>query len=139
MSTQVTMATVAATTPPLASRLGPSISLAKNNDFSTAKRKRVEQQGRDVVQRSPNEVHQPINTRPDVTREKQPQNGSLERKQSRGRQPSLRHVKNSTEVLRQRSAKRANQAVGVDSTPGGKEGRHFTVANVGNNGKIYLR
>ncbi|KAL8758826.1 MAG: hypothetical protein Q9184_003809 [Pyrenodesmia sp. 2 TL-2023] len=139
MITQATMVTVAATTPPLASRLDPSISLAKTNDFSTAKRKRSDQQGKDVVQRPPNEVCQPVNTRPDVTREKQPQSGNLERKQSRGRQPSLRHVKNSTEVLRQRSAKRANQGVGVDSAPGGKEGRHFTVANVGNNGKIYLR
>lgn len=139
MITQASMATVAATTPPLASRLDPSIPLAKNNDFSTAKRKRIDLLNREVAQRPPNEAHQPIHTTPDVTREKQPQSGNLERQQSRGRQPSLRHVKNSTEVLRQRSAKRANQGVGADSTPGGREGRHFTVANVGNNGKIYLR
>ncbi|KAL8689308.1 MAG: hypothetical protein Q9218_004998 [Villophora microphyllina] len=69
----------------------------------------------------------------------QPAPGKTERSRSRGRQPSLRHVKNSTEVLRQRSTKRANQESGVDSGPGGREGRHFTVANVGNNGKIYLR
>ncbi|KAI4164542.1 MAG: hypothetical protein LQ342_001855 [Letrouitia transgressa] len=58
---------------------------------------------------------------------------------SRGRQPSLRHVKNSTEVLRQRSQKRANQDVTPDGNSEGRKGRHFTVANVGNNGKIYLR
>ncbi|KAL9607330.1 MAG: hypothetical protein Q9167_007748 [Letrouitia subvulpina] len=58
---------------------------------------------------------------------------------SRGRQPSLRHVKNSTEVLRQRSQRRANQDVTSDGNSDGRKGRHFTVANVGNNGKIYLR
>lgn len=58
----------------------------------------------------------------------------------RGRQNSLRHVKNSTEVLRQRSTKRAvKDSAGMDGTSGAREGRQFMVANVGNNGRIYLR
>lgn len=64
---------------------------------------------------------------------------STEKLEGRGRQISLRYVKNSTEVLRQRSAKRAGKDAGVDGTSGAREGRQFTVANVGNNGKIYLR
>ncbi|KAL8831778.1 MAG: hypothetical protein Q9191_000664 [Dirinaria sp. TL-2023a] len=61
------------------------------------------------------------------------------RTNSRGRQNSLRRVKNSTEVLRQRSANRGNQDIASDGAAGGREGRQFTVANVGNNGRIYLR
>lgn len=57
----------------------------------------------------------------------------------RGRQNSLRHVKNSTEVLRQRSTKRTAKENGSDLNAAAREGRQFTVANVGNNGKIYLR
>lgn len=64
---------------------------------------------------------------------------SSEHSRSRGRQSSLRHVKNSTEVLRQRSLKRGNKGVGTDANAVTREGRQFTVANVGNNGKIYLR
>ena len=58
---------------------------------------------------------------------------------SRGRQTSLRRVKNSKEVMRQRSANRHNQDVAPDGNAGSREGRQFTVANVGNNGRIYLR
>ena len=69
---------------------------------------------------------------------------NLDRKPSgdvtaRGRQNSLRHAKNSKEVLRQRSVNRGNKDVAPDGTSGGREGRQFTVANVGNNGRIYLR
>lgn len=64
---------------------------------------------------------------------------STEKLEGRGRQISLRYVKHSTEVLRQRSAKRAGKDAGGDGTSGAREGRQFTVANVGNNGKIYLR
>ena len=67
------------------------------------------------------------------------QRKSSERTRSRGRQNSLRHVKNSTEVLRQRSLKRGNRGVASDKNVATREGRQFTVANVGNNGKIYLR
>ena len=73
------------------------------------------------------------------------QSGSnLDRKPSekataRGRPTSLRHAKNSKEVLRQRSANRGNKDAAPDGTSGGREGRQFTVANVGNNGRIYLR
>lgn len=75
---------------------------------------------------------------PAVNPSKRSQDGGLQPTVSRGRRPSLRHVKNSNEVLRERSVKKANLDV-VDSTPVGREGRQFTVANVGNNGKIYLR
>ncbi|KAL2375488.1 hypothetical protein RJ035_001369 [Blastomyces gilchristii] len=62
----------------------------------------------------------------------------------RQRTNSLRRVKNSSEVLRQRALKRSNT---IDVTPegigtvglGGREARHFTVGNVGHNGKLYLR
>ena len=64
---------------------------------------------------------------------------SSEHQEVRGRRNSLRHVKNSTEMLRQRSAKRAAKEGGSEATSGPREGRQFTVANVGNNGKIYLR
>ncbi|ODH13941.1 hypothetical protein ACO22_06776 [Paracoccidioides brasiliensis] len=57
---------------------------------------------------------------------------------------SLRRVKNSSDVLRQRALKRSNT---IDVTPesigkamlGGREARNFTVGNVGHNGKMYLR
>lgn len=63
-----------------------------------------------------------------------------EKPEIRGRQNSLRHAKNSTEVLRQRSTKRTvKDSAGMDGTSGAREGRPFMVANVGNNGRIYLR
>ncbi|OJD15469.1 hypothetical protein AJ78_04264 [Emergomyces pasteurianus Ep9510] len=57
---------------------------------------------------------------------------------------SLRRIKNSSEVLRQKALKRSNT---IDVTPegignamlGGREARNFTVGNVGHNGKMYLR
>ncbi len=69
---------------------------------------------------------------------------SLKRKLSdrtgkKERQNSLRHVKNSTEVLRQRSAQTGGGTITPDGSSGGREGRKFTVGNVGNNGIIYLR
>ena len=57
----------------------------------------------------------------------------------RGRQNSLKRTKDSTDVLRQRSLKRDGKSGVVDPNPMTREGRQFTVANVGNNGKIYLR
>ena len=62
-----------------------------------------------------------------------------EKQETRGRQNSLRHVKNSTEVLRQRSTKRVVKETALDANAAAREGRQFTVASVGNNGKIYLR
>lgn len=61
----------------------------------------------------------------------------------RARQTSLRRVKNSTDILRERSVRR--QQVKIESVPDGNSASRdvkatkFTVANVGNNGKIYLR
>lgn len=62
-----------------------------------------------------------------------------EKQETRGRHNSLRHVKNSTEVLRQRSTRRAAKETMLDANAAAREGRQFTVASVGNNGKIYLR
>lgn len=62
-----------------------------------------------------------------------------ERAGKKERQNSLRHVKNSTEVLRQRSAQTGGGSITPDGASGGREGRQFTVGNVGNNGIIYLR
>jgi hypothetical protein len=56
----------------------------------------------------------------------------------RTRNNSLRHVKNSKELLRERSIKR-NVVRGVDAHATSKEGRNFTVGNVGTGGLIYLR
>ncbi|CAD6567754.1 MAG: Guanine nucleotide exchange factor lte1 [Alectoria sarmentosa] len=64
---------------------------------------------------------------------------SSENTRIRGRQNSLKRTKNSTDVLRQRSLKRDGKAGAADSNHATREGRQFTVANVGNNGKIYLR
>lgn len=63
----------------------------------------------------------------------------VDKQENRGRKNSLRHVKNSTEVLRQQSTKRAAKESVVDANTAAREGRQFTVASVGNNGKIYLR
>lgn len=62
-----------------------------------------------------------------------------ERTGKKERQNSLRHVKNSTEVLRQRSGQSSAGNITPDGGSGSREGRQFTVANVGNNGMIYLR
>ena len=131
------MASVASANPPTP-HIDPNIATAKSNGSDTAKRKRVHQaegtsQG-NLQQLEPSKVD-----KAGTTEGKQTQAGKAERTQSRGRQQSLRHVKNSTEVLRHRSSKRGNQGTEQDKTPGGREGRSFTVANVGNNGKIYLR
>ncbi|KAL8696298.1 MAG: hypothetical protein Q9224_002867 [Gallowayella concinna] len=108
-----------ASRPPLVFHDDQSPPVSKNGTSNTAKRKRND------IQPEPSENQQ--------------HNGSLERTVSRGRRPSLRNVKDSTEVLRQKSAKRADQDFLSDNTSAAREGRQFTVANVGNNGKIYLR
>jgi len=56
----------------------------------------------------------------------------------RTRNNSLRHVKNSKELLRERSIKR-NIVHSTDALATSKEGRNFTVGNVGTGGLIYLR
>ncbi|KAJ9219162.1 hypothetical protein DTO280E4_4338 [Paecilomyces variotii] len=57
------------------------------------------------------------------------------------RAQSLLRVKNSAEMLWQRSTKRSNNVPESvpESSPTGREGKHFTVGNVGNNGRLYLR
>lgn len=64
-----------------------------------------------------------------------------EKAAARGRQNSLRRVKDSTDMLRERSLHRtqSKKDTPAEGTAGGREGRQFTVANVGNNGMIYLR
>ncbi|KAL9028179.1 MAG: hypothetical protein Q9196_003416 [Gyalolechia fulgens] len=133
------MATVASSTP-LASHIDPTFSFATKNESDTAKRKRTNPRPEDSSGTLQQQFqHSRTAAERGVPEEKQTQGAGLQRQPSRGRQPSLRHVKNSTEVLRQRSTQRANQGVGLDHPTGGREGRQFTVANVGNNGKIYLR
>ena len=51
----------------------------------------------------------------------------------------MRNVKNSKEVLRQRSVYTAGKDSEVDRMGVTREGKHFAVTNVGNNGKLYLR
>ena len=57
------------------------------------------------------------------------------------RKNSLRRAKDSTDALRQRSQHMQNvtNQAGADGSPSTREGRQFTVGNVGNNGIIYLR
>ncbi|KAL9110107.1 MAG: hypothetical protein Q9227_005301 [Pyrenula ochraceoflavens] len=57
----------------------------------------------------------------------------------RARTNSLRHVKNSTEMLRQRSINRQRAESTSDASSNNTRVQHFTVGNVGNNGRIYLR
>lgn len=68
-------------------------------------------------------------------------NRSSEKPIGRSRQNSLRRVKDGTDALRGRSlqTQRSRKTVAADGIPGGREGRKFTVGNVGNNGMIYLR
>ena len=60
----------------------------------------------------------------------------------RARQNSLRRVKDSTDMLRERSIRSQESRKGTDlnnNTPTrDAKAKKFTVANVGNNGKIYL-
>src|ERR1700712_5377093 len=53
---------------------------------------------------------------------------------------SLRRVKDSTEVLRQRSTKSSNRKTkqSLESVPDNVHGRNFTVGNVGTGGVLYL-
>lgn len=57
----------------------------------------------------------------------------------KARKNSLRRVKNSTEVLRQRSTKGQHEVQPSEDSSSGRTGRHFTVGNVGTGGKLYLR
>jgi hypothetical protein len=56
----------------------------------------------------------------------------------RGRANSLRRVKNSTEVLRQRTAKQEAEN-SLDRMSNSREGRTFTVGSVGSGGFLYLK
>jgi hypothetical protein len=70
------------------------------------------------------------------------EDGKIPTMTGKPRTNSLRRVKNSSELLRQRSLKRSKTddiILEGFGNLGGREGRHFTVSNVGHNGKIYLR
>lgn len=56
----------------------------------------------------------------------------LATRRKKDQSPTLGHTKSSTEALHQR-------AMTHDGIAGPREGNNFTVANVGNNGKLYLR
>ena len=80
-------------------------------------------------------------TRHDIEEGRVPQRKRSEgaHTQSRDRSNSRRQNKNSTEILQQHSLKGGNKEADMERNISTREGRHFTVANVGNNGKIYLR
>lgn len=80
-----------------------------------------------------------LTSRGDVERERGGPGKAPAKMELRGRQNSLRHVKDSTEMLRQRPTRGAVKDGIADANATMREGQHFTVANVGNNGKIYLR
>lgn len=73
-----------------------------------------------------------------IVTDKRPDGGRSREKIGRTRNNSLRHVKNSKELLRERSIKR-NIGHSADALATSKEGRNFTVGNVGTGGLIYLR
>ncbi len=52
---------------------------------------------------------------------------------------SLRRVKNSTEVLRQRSTRSSKKTKPLETIPDTRSGRNFTVGNVGTGGILYLK
>ena len=52
---------------------------------------------------------------------------------------SLRRAKNSTEVLRQQSTKSAKKPKQLETIPDTREGRNFTIGNVGTGGVLYLK
>ena len=52
---------------------------------------------------------------------------------------SLRRAKNSTEVLRQRSTKSTKKPKQLETIPDTREGRNFTIGNVGTGGVLYLK
>lgn len=60
-------------------------------------------------------------------------------KPAKTRNNSLRRVKNSKEVLRERTSRSREVVRGSDVLASLKEGRNFTVGNVGTGGIIYLR
>jgi hypothetical protein len=57
----------------------------------------------------------------------------------RKRNNSLRNVKNSKELLRDRSLKKRDGPSSAENVLSSKEGKNFTVGNVGTGGLIYLR
>jgi len=89
------------------------------------------------------EKHIVTEKRPDGRRSQDERRGADSAATSRGklgrtRNNSLRRVKNSKELLRERSIKR-NIVHSADALAISKEGRNFTVGNVGTGGLIYLR
>jgi hypothetical protein len=60
---------------------------------------------------------------------------AVDKKQSN----SLRRAKNSTEVLRQRSTRSTKKPTKLETIPDNREGRNFTVGNVGTGGVLYLK
>jgi hypothetical protein len=101
----------------------------------------------DSSQRNPKsgsvEKHTVAEKRLDRRRSQDERRGADSAATSRGkigrtRNNSLRHVKNSKELLRERSIKR-NIVHSADALATSKEGRNFTVGNVGTGGLIYLR
>ncbi|KIW46977.1 uncharacterized protein PV06_02594 [Exophiala oligosperma] len=66
-------------------------------------------------------------------------NNSAPNVSGKKRAGSLRRVKNSTEVLRQRSARSSKKTKPLETIPDTRSGRNFTVGNVGTGGILYLK
>jgi hypothetical protein len=74
-----------------------------------------------------------------ATRNEHSRGKPLPKSLEKTRKNSLRRVKNSTEVLRQRSTRAQHGVKPSDGTSASKEARNFTVGSVGTGGKLYLR
>ena len=106
-------------------RLSPRGRFGKSSRISTSVRE-IEGSPKDGVTLSPAPVRKATGTRsPELIRKRQMQEG-------------LRK-ENSVNRRAKREAEDAKYDITPDGSSAGREGRQFTVANVGNNGRIYLR
>lgn len=94
-----------------------------------------------VKTNAPGSHHQENQAQIHPLRHKEPLRRPEPKTVGRARNNSLKHVKNSNELLRQRSkAKKVSPLDALsESGTSTRGGRQFTVGNVGNNGMLYLR
>ena len=94
--------------------------------------------GQDAQQRGT--VEQEENKAPKIAGKSTPHSGaSIDGKTGKRRKNSLRRVKNSREILREKTVRTRDAEIGTSIASATKEGRNFTVGNVGTGGIIYLR
>jgi hypothetical protein len=81
--------------------------------------------------------------RPGITLGPAPRKDNGHRKADLAKKKQMQEGLRSENSVNRKAKKEVDDVVKVDLTPdggsAGREGRQFTVANVGNNGKIYLR